>query len=72
MAMLVYEAAKCQGQNEGTLCGELTTETVKNITDSDVTITTEEVLCKLLCDCVYLTLQDEFIKSISLNSKFSS
>ncbi|CAK8698439.1 uncharacterized protein LOC143449003 [Clavelina lepadiformis] len=44
MAMLVYEAAKCQGQNEGTLCGELTTETVKNITDSDVTITTEEVL----------------------------
>ena len=46
MAMLIYEAAKSQGQTEGCLYGEMAQEITKNITDSDVTTTVEDVLCK--------------------------
>ena len=46
MAMLVYEAAKAGGQTEGCLYGEVAQEITKNITDSDVTTSVEDVLCK--------------------------
>ena len=46
MAMLIYEAVKSGGQTEGCLHGEMAQEVTKNITDSDVTTTTEDVLCK--------------------------
>ena len=46
MAMLIYEAVKSGGQTEGCLCGEMAQEVTKNITDSDVTTTVEDVLCK--------------------------
>ena len=49
MAMLIYEAVKSGGQTEGCLCGEIAQEVTKNITDSDVTTTVEDVLCK--CNC---------------------
>ena len=48
MAMLIYEAVKSGGQTEGCLRGEMAQEVTKNITDSDVTTTTEDVLCEYM------------------------
>nr|CAB3262807.1 uncharacterized protein LOC100183524 [Phallusia mammillata] len=44
MAMLVYEASKSNGQAEGYLCGEMAEETMRQITDSNVTTTTEDII----------------------------